>query len=83
MDAGSLSINPRTCPTFQIPGLGLAILVAKIRGGQLAGFRRDVRIQWADKDERRDAMAACKKLGCLQSLGVCAKRRMIVLNMGS
>jgi hypothetical protein len=28
-------------------------------------------------------MAACKKLGCLQSLGVCAKRRMIVLNMGS
>jgi len=67
-------------------------LVAKIRGGQLAGFRRDVRIQWADKDERRDAMAACKKLneggaervlGCLQSLGVCAKRRMIVLNMGS
>jgi hypothetical protein len=26
------------------PAFGLAILVAKIQGGQLAGFRRDVRV---------------------------------------
>jgi hypothetical protein len=79
---GVCQSTPGRAGRSKSPAFGLAILVAKIPGGQLAGFPPDVRVQRADK-RRTTRMAACKKLGCLQSLGVCAKRRMIVLNMGS
>ena len=50
------------------PAFRLAILVAKIRGGQLAGFRRDVRVQRADKTN--DAYGGMQKAG-LPSVARC------------